>query len=433
MNTKKKSDSNFGLILLLFSILILSCNNSDHTNHLEKQKLLNEVIYTCPMHPEVESKQPGKCPKCNMNLELKVNDASDQIISPNKQVLSRQSTVKLTAQSETQSLKAQGYIDLDRNRNQTVSSRFGGRIEKLYVKYDLQFVKKGERLLELYSPELNTFQEEHLFLLKTKAEKSLLEQSRQKLKLLGLMDNQITQLEKNETFTQTVTVYSSSSGYIFFNTESNNNKGSENPQVSSMNNMNNVAKNNTDKSFDASLNQIRQGMYINKGETLFNINDLQNVWAIVSVSADLHSSIQVNSPVKIISELFSDKLFNGKIALIEQTFEENKQRFVRIRIDLPNPTSQLKLNSLVTAEINLGSKGNFQIPVSAVYRTGFNSFVWVKTGTTQAGTGIFKLRKVSTSSPINGMVTVINGLTENEEVAEHAGYLTDSETFLNDK
>lgn len=142
MNSKKKSDSNLGLMLLLFSVIILSCNNSDHTNHIEKQKLLNEVIYTCPMHPEVESYQPGICPKCNMKLELKVNDASDQIISPNKQVLSRQSTVKLNAQSETQSLKAQGYIDLDRNRNQTVSSRLGGRIEKLYVKYDLQFVKK---------------------------------------------------------------------------------------------------------------------------------------------------------------------------------------------------------------------------------------------------------------------------------------------------
>ncbi|MBK8298702.1 MAG: efflux RND transporter periplasmic adaptor subunit [Saprospiraceae bacterium] len=284
----------------------------------------------------------------------------------------------------------------------------------------------------MYSPELNTFQEEHLFILKTKAEKFLLEQSRQKLKFLGLTDNQINLLEKNKTFTQTITVYNSSSGYIFFNTESNNNSGSENTQQSSMNNMNNTSKNNPDKSFDSSLNQIREGMYINKGETLFNINDLQNVWAIVSIPADLHSTIQLNSKVKIISELFPDQLLNGKIALIEQNFEENKQRFVRIRIDLPNPNGQLKLNSLVTAEINLGSKGNFQIPVSAVYRTGFNSFVWVKTGNTQSGSGIFKLRKVSTSSPINGMVTVINGLAENEEVAEHAGYLTDSETFLND-
>jgi Cu(I)/Ag(I) efflux system membrane fusion protein len=432
MNTKEKSENNLVLILLLIAFTILSCNNSDHDNHPEKQKVLNELTYTCPMHPEVESNQPGKCPKCKMNLELKLNDATDQIISPNKQVLSRQSTVKLTTQSETQSLKAQGYIDLDRNRNQTVSSRFGGRIEKLYVKYDFQFIKKGERILELYSSELNTFQEEHLFILKTKSEESLVEQSRLKLKLLGLTDNQITQLEKNKMFTQSISVFSPSSGYIFFNAKSNNNPDPENAQQSSMNNMTNVAKNNTDKLFDATPNQIREGMYINKGETLFSINDLQNVWAIVSVPAEIHSSILINKRVIIISELFPDKLFNGKMALVEKTFEENKQRFVRLRIDLPNPKGQLKLNSLITAEINLGSKGNFQIPVSAVYRTGFHSFVWVKTGTTESGTGIFKLRKVSTSLPGNGMINVIAGLYENEEVAEHAGYLTDSETFLND-
>jgi Cu(I)/Ag(I) efflux system membrane fusion protein len=72
------------------------------------------------------------------------------------------------------------------------------------VKYDLQYVKKGDKILELYSPEINTFQEEHLFLLKSEKEKSLLEQSKQKLKLLGITENQILQLEKNKTFTQTI-------------------------------------------------------------------------------------------------------------------------------------------------------------------------------------------------------------------------------------
>jgi Cu(I)/Ag(I) efflux system membrane fusion protein len=123
-----------------------------------------------------------------------------------------------------------------------------------------------------------------------------------------------------------------------------------------MNSMSMIAKSNSGKTFGSANSQVREGMYVNKGETLFSVNDLQNVWAIVSISSEFHSSITKNSQVKIISELFPDKRLTGKIELIEQTFEENKQRFIRIRITLPNVKGELKINSLVTAEIPLGSK-----------------------------------------------------------------------------
>ena len=395
-------------VLLLSALLFQGCKNSEkeHNSHQAQNSL-----------PDIE------------NIE-------QLITSPNKQVLSRQATVKLSAQSKTQILKAQGYIDYDRNNNQTVSARFGGRIEKLYVKYDLQYVKKGDRILELYSPEINTFQEEHLFLLNSEKEKSLLEQSKQKLKLLGITENQILQLEKNKTFTQTIAVYSPSNGYVLFNSETKSYAGDDLTQQTSPSNMNMTGKSNSGKTFGSANSQIREGMYINKGETLFSVNDLQNVWAIVSISSEFYSAITENSNVKIISELFPDKRLTGKIGLIEQTFEENKQRFIRIRITLPNVKGELKINSLVTAEIPLtainADSYQGQIPASAIYRTGLNSFVWVKTGMTQSGTGIFQLRKVITGSVTNGMSTVISGLSANEEVAEHAGYLIDSETFLND-
>ena len=161
-------------MILVFS----ACNNA------EKHEQHEAVIYTCPMHPEVESFEQGFCPKCKMKLELKTDEVSEQVISPNKQVLSRQSTIKLQTQTEEQNLQAQGFIDVDRTRNKSISARFGGRIEKLFVKYDLQFVKKDDKILELYSPELNTIQEEHIFLLKSKTETTLIEQSRQKLTIV---------------------------------------------------------------------------------------------------------------------------------------------------------------------------------------------------------------------------------------------------------
>lgn len=404
MNTKKKSGKTLLPVLLLSALLFQQCNKAE-TEHQSHQA----------------------------HNDLPVEEYIEQLIlSPNKQVLSRQSTVKLSTPDDAQTLKAQGYIDIDRTRNKSVPTRFGGRIEKLFVKYDLQFVKKGDKILELYSPELNTFQEEHLFLLKSKEEIILIEQSRQKLKLLGITDNQISLLEKNGTFAQTISLYSPSDGYVLFNNEINSNTGVDGSEQSSMNSMDMNEKNNAGKNFGSSNSQIREGIYVNKGETLFSVNDLKNVWAIVSVSSEFHSALTENSQVKVTSELFPDKPLSGKIALTEQTFEDNKQRFVRIRIDLPNLKGDLKLNSLITAEIPLSTKESFQIPASAVYRTGLNSFVWEKTGTTQNGTGIFQLRKVTTGITANSMTTIISGLSANEEVAEHAGYLADSETFLKD-
>ncbi|MBV6462398.1 MAG: hypothetical protein HJHJAOHD_02547 [Flavobacteriales bacterium] len=432
MNTRGKLNSQISIMLFLLLVSVFSsCNNKQseqgHENHVQ-----DEGDYICPMRCEGEKTypQPGNCPVCKMKLQL-VEEELVQTVSPNIQVLSRQATVKLQTASEAQSIKAQGFIDYDRNRNQNVSARFGGRIEKLFVKYNLQFVNKGDKILELYSPELNTIQEQHLFLLKTETGKHLIEQSREKLKLLGITEQQISALENKGTFTQNIAVYSPASGYILFNSDEQTNTGSQATQQTSMSSMSMNANTSDAKTSGSAGVQIREGMYVNKGETLFSVNDLQTVWAIISVPSQYHSSVQPNKQINIVSELFPAQILTGKILLAEKTFEEKQQRFVRVRVELPNPKAVLKLNSLVTAEFPLETKTGFQIPSSAVYRTGMNAFVWVKTGTTKNGTGIFELRKVVTGAVNNGTTTIVSGFAPDEEIALHAGALTDSETFLN--
>lgn len=415
----------FSLVITIFS----SCKNKggdDHNAHTEQEG----VTYTCPMHPEVQSDQPGKCPICKMNLKPMVNDTLVQIIAPNKQVLSRQATLKLQSGSNEKSIKAQGFIGIDPNRNQSVSSRFGGRIEKLYVKFGLQYVKKGEKIIDLYSPELQTIQEEHLFLIKSKAENFLFEKSRERLRLLGITDNQISQLEKNGIVAFTVSIFSPSDGYFFFNEQSTN--GIE-PSESTLA-MNGMEAKTTIKKgniLSSTSSQVREGSYVNEGQTLFSVNDLQQVWALVSLPNPQLSQINENQSVEIISENNSSKILNGKISLIEQTFEENNQRFARVRIVLPNADKSLKINSLINAHFALRDNNKLQVPASAVYRTGLNSYVWVKTGKTKNGTGIFQLRKVIASASNNGIASILYGLSPDEEIAKEAGFMTDSETFLN--
>ncbi|MDP3394223.1 efflux RND transporter periplasmic adaptor subunit [Sediminibacterium sp.] len=432
MNTRWKLNNQISIILFLLLVSVFSSCKNEHNEQGHENHVQDEGDYICPMRCEGEKTypQPGNCPVCKMKLQL-VEQELVQTVSPNKQVLSRQATVKLQTANEAQSIKTQGFIDYDRNRNQNVSARFGGRIEKLFVKYNLQFVNKGDKILELYSPELNTIQEQHLFLLKTETGKHLIEQSREKLKLLGITEQQISALENKGTFTQNIAVYSPASGYILFNSDEQTNTGSQATQQTSMSSMSMNANTSDAKTSGSAGVQIREGMYVNKGETLFSVNDLQTVWAIISVPSQYHSSVQPNKQINIVSELFPAQILTGKILLTEKTFEEKQQRFVRVRVELPNPKAVLKLNSLVTAEFPLETKTGFQIPSSAVYRTGMNAFVWVKTGTTKNGTGIFELRKVVTGAVNNGTTTIVSGFAPDEEIALHAGALTDSETFLN--
>lgn len=433
MNTKKKLSSiGFFALLLLFTVLS-SCKNK-HENHqqVNEHGQHSNAAYACPMKCEGDKTypSPGNCPICKMKLVL-IEEELIQSISPGKQVLSRQATVKLQSGINGDIIKAQGYITTDQNRNKSVAARFSGRIEKLYVKFSNQYVNQGDKIMNIYSPDLRTFQEEHLFILKSNNENSLIEKSREKLRLLGITDNQITQLEKNGTVALTIPVYSPANGYVFFSEQSQQqNAGTKNNPA--MNTMNMKQNANNESSYDASASQIREGMYVNEGQTLFSVNDLQEVWALVSVSNQSANQIHENQSVEIVSENNPSKTFKGKVGLIEQTFEEANQRFARVRIVLPNANNSLKINSLITAQFALSDSRNLQVPSSAVYKTGLNAFVWVKTDTTQNGTGIFQLRKVIAGTSANGMITIQSGLTPNEEIAKEAGLMTDSETFLNE-
>ena len=431
MNTRKKLNSIIFIGLLLFFSVLPSCKN-EHENHQQESKHeQHTAVYSCPMKCEGNKTypEPGNCPICKMKLVL-VEDELVQTISPSKQVLSNQATVKLHAASNGEIINAQGYITIDPGRNKSITARFSGRIEKLYVKFSNQYVKQGDKIMDIYSPDLRTFQEEHLFLLKSIADNSLIEKSREKLRLLGITENQITQLEKNGTVALSISVFSPANGYVFF-MELTQQQNSDTKNTASMNTMSMQQSTGNQNSFARSASQIREGMYVNEGQTLFSVNDLREVWALVSVSNQYVNQIQENQSVEIVSENNPSKTIKGRVALIEQTFENANQRFARLRIVLTNSNNLLKINSLVNAQFILTDNNNLQVPSSAVYKKGLNAYVWVKTDTTRSGTGIFQLRKIITGASNNGITTIKSGLSANEEIAKQAGMMTDSETFLN--
>ena len=431
MNTRTKLNRIRFIVFLLLVSVFSSCKNESnelaHDNHIQEKD-----DYICPMRCEGEKTypHPGNCPVCKMTLQL-VEEELMQTISPNQQVLSRQATVKLQLGNDGKTIKAQGYIVPAQNHNLSVAARFGGRIEELYVKFSNQYVKQGDKIMDIYSPELRTFQEEHLFLLNSNIENTLIQKSREKLRLFGITESQITQLEESGTVALIISIYSPANGYVFFNAQllqanTTSKSASESTSMSMQQNSSN------ESSYASSISQIREGMYINEGQSLFSVNNLQEVWALLSISNQDLNQIQENQTVEIISENNPSKTLKGKVALIEQTFEEASQRFVRVRIVLPNTNNSLKINSLVTADIALSKSDDLQVPSTAVYKTGLNAYVWVKTDTTRNGTGIFQVRKIITGAGNNGKITIRSGLSPDEEIALQAGLMTDSETFINE-
>ena len=357
----------------------------------------------------------------------KVNHAILQISrSSNKVVLSSQKTITLSQNPSKQTVMASGYIAFDERRNNIVAVRTSARIEKLYVKYNYQYVEKEERIAELYSPELNTFQEEYLFLLQSK-EDSLAAKAKQKLKLLGLSESQIQRIEKSSTVTNTIIITSPIDGFIRFSTESASQ--AEMKPSSKMGGMKAASASNAESQITSS-DQIREGAYITKGQTLFIVNDARQVWVILSVGIDSQTQLQKGSSITLYPEGLLDSI-NTRIDLVEPIYQD-KQRFAQARIYLDNPERKLKINSLVRSKFLIQTDA-LTVPLSSVYDLGSRKIVWVKTDTTSTGIGLFEPRAVMTGMSSNNLIEIISGLQGDEEIALDAGYMLDSESTLNEK
>lgn len=383
-------------------------------------------------HTPHDMPMPSEAGKETDSVLIGAKELDATMQSTTKIVISAQETEKPTIQEEAGSIKADGYITFDKRRNNKIASRIGGRIEKLYVKYNYQYVKKGEKILEVYSPELNTYQEEYLYLLKNENDKNLIKQSKEKLRLLGLSESQLLNLEKSGTSSFTITITSPYEGYVLL---SNQKEGGENriqneassSNMGSMGTMENTPVSST--TTISSNPEIREGMYVNKGQTLFQVNDFKQVWGIISVEAGFQSSIQQGAAVKVKSELLPEHIINCQIGFIEPFYEQGQKK-LQARIYLPNEQLQLKLNSLINAEISMEKRKMLMVSSSSILDLGKRKIVWIKTGTTKNKNKIFEAKEVVLGQTSGNKVEIISGITEQDEIAADAAYLLDSESLI---
>lgn len=390
----------FNLVIVLFILICSSCDQSvphDHAQMLVDEKMNNSI------------------------------DSSLQTVvrSPSETVISSQAVVKPVLSSSSYDHTAEGYVTIDPTRNENIASRFNGRIEKLYVRYDYQYVSKGEKIMEIYSPELKTAEEEYLFVLQTGMDTTVKRIAREKLLLMGMTNAQVQQLESTRKVMETIAVFSPYAGYVRSGVEQerpfaqNNQSGNSGTMQMGVSGSQSPAM--------QTQGEIREGSYVVKGQTLFVINDVNKVWVMLSTGV---TSFPVGTPVKLCAQQLKDTTINASIGFVEPVFASG-QKFTSYRIYVDNPKQTLLLNSLVSAQIASGTKQRLELPASSVLSLGERKIVWVRSGFTSGGAGIFEAREVTVNKLPGANIEITSGLTSDEEVALNAGFMVDSQSIIN--
>jgi Cu(I)/Ag(I) efflux system membrane fusion protein len=335
-----------------------------------------------------------------------VTEEAPQVeISSQQRQLIGVKTVKVSLKPIQKVIRTVGRIEADERKQTTINTKIEGWIEKLHVDYTGRYVKKGEPLVEIYSPELLATQQEFLGVLKWAAQPgdkkeddtlglmlakdaaASLDAARQRLRLWDISDAQIKQIEQTGKPVRTLTLHSPVSGFV------------------------------TQK-------MAVQGMKVMPGEKLFDIADLSTLWIIADIYEYELPFVKVGQPARITLSYFPGKELSSKIDYIYPTISADT-RTAKIRLTLPNPGGQLKPQMFTNVEIRISLGKKLVIPESAVIDTGTSQVVYV-----DKGEGAFEPREVELGLRADGAVEVLRGIKAGEKVVSSANFLIDSEAQL---
>lgn len=373
--------------IIICSVLLFSCNSKVK----QEQSVTEKVKYTCPMHPQIVEDHPGTCPICGMDL-VKVQDTdTDEIILDENQIrLANIKTQKMVSGAYQNSTLLNARVVSNPESNSVISSRFKGRVDKLYQQEIGASIKKGTPLYQIYSEELLALQKEYLLNKKLQAEfpsesiyKKLADASKSKLALYGLSNADINKI-KDHSQQADITVYAPQSGVI------------------------------TDIA-------ITEGQYLSEGSPVFTLENLDKVW----VEADLYP--QEAKEVKIGSAITVN--INGnehpaKVEFLSPQLNSNSQ-IITLRTSIANANQQYFPGMKASVTLNSNThKDALTLPINAVIRTQSGDYVWVKQ---EHG---FVRRAVEIASENENDVLLKDSLTKDEELVTSGAYLLESEYKL---
>lgn len=444
------------IFILSTGFLIVGCSSSENSDLASNQDK-SEELYTCGMHPNVIQEGPGNCPICGMNLtplnsptdSNNTDNANDTASNGEKEILYYRApmdptyispkpgkspmgmdlipvyageesfgstikinpsivqnigvrTAKVITKDLSRDLRTVGRVDYDETQVGFVQTKYSGWVENIYVDKTGQVVNKGDVLLEIYSPQLVTAQEEYLetFMRLKQAEsesreaaiinlKTNLNATRKRLENFDISNDQIDRLEKDQLIRRTLKVHSPFSGIV-----------------------------------DAK--HVQDGMEVKPGMKLYSISSVSSVWVYADVYEYESPWVKEGQRATMSLSYIPGKEFSGYVDYV-YPYLDKKTRTLKVRLTFSNKDGFLKPG--MYANVNISSvqiRNAVAVPVESVLFSGERNLVFIA-----LEGGRFAPREITVGIESgDGFYEVIKGLNEGEVVVTSSQFLLDSESKL---
>src|SRR6266496_3080820 len=381
----------YSAILISIIVFAISCKSNKAETPADP-----DVYYTCSMDPQVKENKPGKCPVCHMEMtaakKSSKQDSADLELSAQQIQLGNIQVDTLRTSAIGDQMVLTATLNFDQQKENSVSSRVMGRVEKLYFKNIGDYVSKGAKLFDVYSEELNNAKQEYLLALEKQRTldnsvidfSQLVQAAKNKLLLWGMSEEQINELAKNKKATPLTSFYSNANGYI------------------------------------TSLD-IKEGDYVMEGGTVVRLADLSTLWAEAQVYSSQLSSIDKGAEAIVQFPDMPGKEVKGKIEFKNPEINPDT-RINLVRVSIPNSGKQLKPGMQAYVVIKNRLHNSMSLPTDAVIRDSKGASVWVQTGPRK-----FKYKMVEVGMEENDRIEIKSGLQAGDVVVISGAYLLNSE------
>jgi RND family efflux transporter MFP subunit len=360
-----------------------------------------------PMHPAYKSNKPGTAPDCGMDLVPKYADDGGQDmaagpvnIAAGKQQVMGVRTATVEQKPVVRDIRATAQIVPDERRIAHIHVKVPGFVEKVYVDFVGQLVRKGQPVFTLYSPDMVATQEEYLIAKRgeqtlggapyqevSQGAQSLLRSARQRLKLWDISDQQIKKLDETGEVSKTITIHSPITGFV------------------------------TDR-------KVFPNVSVTPDMDLYVISDLSSIWATADIYQYELPFVKVGQKAQLQLSYYPGKTYSGRITYIYPSMDPTTHT-AKVRIDISNPNFELKPQMFGDVQIKVDYGNKILVPQDAVLNSGNEQTVFV----VREG-GNFEPRKVTLGPAVEGNVVILSGLKAGETIVTSGNFLIDSESRM---